>query len=104
MQTELSGNQAFSAQYSKHLYLCMLANMNCQHQPARHVQRIEKGKCKDDCRKRTQFRSPESCASDFVGFGGLVRSLVTNNYIRMAVVAPNSETEVQGNRYIPSSQ
>ena len=48
--------------------------------------------------------SPESCASDFVGFGDLVRSLITNDHIRMAVVAPISETEVQGNRYIPSSQ
>ena len=48
--------------------------------------------------------SPESYASDFVGFGDLVRSSMTNNHIRMAVVAPISKRGVQGGRSIPSPQ
>ncbi len=102
LQTKPSGNQVFGARPSGHVYPCILASMDCQHQPAHHVHCIGRGICIDDCRKRTQLgafeRAPEICASDFVGVGDLLRSWITHNQIRMTVVAPIDEQ-----RYRPVS-
>ena len=33
-------------------------------------------------------KAPESCASNFVGVGGLLRSSIANDQVRVTVVAP----------------